>query len=100
MVGITGFGAYVPYNRLDRKYIKDAFGSPVPKGEKAVANYDEDSITMGAMAALDCCANVETGKIDAVYFASTSAPYREKQMCNCNSGSVGYASGYPYRGFQ
>jgi hydroxymethylglutaryl-CoA synthase len=54
MVGITGFGAYVPYNRLDRSHIREIFGAPVPKGEKAIANYDEDSITMGAMAALDC----------------------------------------------
>lgn len=86
MVGITGFGAYVPYNRLDRNNIKEAFGSPVPKGEKAIANYDEDSITMGAMAALDCSANVDTKNIDAVYFASTSAPYREKQCATTIAG--------------
>ncbi len=79
MVGITGFGAYVPYNRLNRAHIKDTFGAPVPKGEKAIANYDEDSITMGAMAALDCCAGADVNTIDAVYFATTSAPYKEKQ---------------------
>ena len=86
MVGITGFGAYVPYNRLNRSHIKESFGAPVPKGEKAVANYDEDSITMGAMAALDCTAHMDTQLIDAVYFASTTAPYKEKQSAATIAG--------------
>jgi hypothetical protein len=54
MVGITAYGAYIPYNRLNRQHIQNAFGGSVPKGEKAVANYDEDSLTMGAAAALEC----------------------------------------------
>ncbi|MGI6421216.1 MAG: OB-fold domain-containing protein [Syntrophomonadaceae bacterium] len=86
MVGITGFGAYVPYNRLNRSHIKETFGAPVPKGEKAVANYDEDSITMAAMAALDCTANLDTKTIDAVYFATTTAPYKEKQSATTIAG--------------
>jgi hydroxymethylglutaryl-CoA synthase len=86
MVGITGFGAYVPYNRLDRSHIREIFGAPVPKGEKAIANYDEDSITMGAMAALDCTAHMDTRLIDAVYFATTTAPYKEKQSAATIAG--------------
>ncbi len=86
MVGIIGFGAYVPFNRLNRAHIKDTFGAPVPKGEKAVANYDEDSITMGAMAALDCSAHLDSKSIDAVYFATTTAPYKEKQSAATIAG--------------
>lgn len=87
MAGIVTYGAYVPYNRLERKRIREAFGKPVPPGEKAVANYDEDSITMGAAAALDCCSDiVDPRSLDAVYFATTSSPYREKQCATVLAG--------------
>lgn len=86
MVGITAYGAYVPYNRLDRKYIKAAFGGSVPKGEKAVANYDEDSITMGVAAALDCSRGTDPKTIDAVYFATTTSTYKEKQGATTLAG--------------
>lgn len=79
MTGITAFGGYVPLNRLDRKYIKQAFGKSVPQGEKAVANYDEDSLTMCVAAALECCRGMDTDTLDHVYFATTTAPYTEKQ---------------------
>lgn len=79
MVGITAYGAYVPFNRLQRKKIKDVLGIPVAGGEKAVANYDEDSVSMAVSAALNCIAGKDTGRIDALYFATTTSPYREKQ---------------------
>lgn len=80
MIGITAYGAYVPYNRLERKKIKEQFGSSVPKGEKAVANYDEDSLTMGVNAAVECTRGYDTSKLDAVFFATTTSPFREKQI--------------------
>ncbi len=86
MVGITAYGAYIPFNRLDRKHLKTAFGGSVPKGEKAVANYDEDSITMGAAAALDCARAVDPKTIDTLYFATTTAPYREKLSATTIAG--------------
>ena len=53
MIGITSFGAYVARFRLSRKTIAAGIGwfntAAVP-GEKAVANYDEDSITMAVAA--------------------------------------------------
>jgi 3-hydroxy-3-methylglutaryl CoA synthase len=49
MIGICGYGAYIPRYRLNRKIISNAMGwlngAALP-GEKSVANYDEDSITM------------------------------------------------------
>jgi len=86
MVGITAYGAYIPYNRLDRQHLKAAFGGSVPKGEKAVANYDEDSLTMGAAAALDCIRQVDPKAIDVLYFATTTSPYREKQAATTIAG--------------
>src|SRR5215468_10939326 len=78
MVGITAYGAYVPMLRLPLAVIGG--GSPKPGGpEKAVANWDEDSITMGVAAAIDCLAGVDRASVDAVLFASTTYPFKEKQ---------------------
>jgi len=82
MVGIVSYGAYVPLYRLERKRIAEAWSGGAPAGEKAVANDDEDSLTMGVEAAFDCLGNGEEHKIDAVFFASTTPPYREKQSAS------------------
>ena len=82
MTGIVSFGAYVPFNRLDRKKISEATGEPAAPGEKAVANYDEDSVSMAVEAALDCLAGFSAGEVRNVYFATTTAPYREKQSAS------------------
>ena len=47
-------------------------------GEKAVASYDEDSVTMAVEAGIDCLTGMDRSKIDAVYLASTTLPYKEK----------------------
>ena len=73
MVGITSYGAYVPLFRLSREAI--AKGA---RGEKAISNFDEDSITMAAAAAIDCLKGIERGTVDGLYFATTTSPYKEK----------------------
>jgi hydroxymethylglutaryl-CoA synthase len=78
MKGILSYGAYIPYNRLQRKKIGEFFGKPTFGGEKAVVGYDEDSVSMGVEAAIDCLQGVNPKAVDAVYFATTSAPYKEK----------------------
>lgn len=88
MAGIVSYGAYIPFNRLDRKHIREMYGNPVPKGEKAVANYDEDSLTMAVAAALDCTAGFDTNQLDRLYFASTTPPHREKQSAATISGTL------------
>ena len=74
MAGIVSYGAYVPFLRLSRDVV--AKGLP---GEKAVANFDEDSTTMAVAAALDCLDGSDRRDIDALLFASTTFPYKEKQ---------------------
>jgi hydroxymethylglutaryl-CoA synthase len=78
MKGIISYGGYIPYNRLQRKKIGEFFGTFAPSGEKAIAGHDEDSISMGVEAALDCLKGVDLQEIEAVYFATTSSPYKEK----------------------
>jgi len=79
MAGIVSFGAYIPYYRLSRAEIARAWGSASSPGERAVANYDEDSLTMAVAAALDCAKGMNKSEIGGLYFASTTAPYKEKQ---------------------
>ncbi len=57
----------------------DAWGIPAVPGERAVANFDEDSLTMAVMAGLDCLAGIDPSTIDGLFFATTTAPYSEKQ---------------------
>jgi 3-hydroxy-3-methylglutaryl CoA synthase len=47
-------------------------------GEKAVANYDEDSITTAVAASMECLKYVDIEKLDRLYFADTSDPCRER----------------------
>lgn len=77
MVGILSYGAYVPLWRLQRSAI--AFGL---KGEKAIAGFDEDSLTMGVAAAIHCLGTLERESVDGLIFALTTSPYVEKQAAS------------------
>ena len=79
MAKLASFGAYVPLYRLARQRIGDAWGIPAVPGERAVANADEDSLTMAVAAGLDCLAGIDQSTIDGLFFATTTAPYSEKQ---------------------
>ena len=68
LAGITGYGSYVPFYRLTRA----AMG--MGKGERAVAGFDEDSVSM----AVEAARGVPRDGVDAVVFATTNPPYVEK----------------------
>ena len=78
MAGIAATGAYVPMTRLPLALIS---GRPAKDGgpEKAVADYDEDVVTMAVTAGVDCLTGIPREQVDAVYFASTTYALREKQ---------------------
>lgn len=81
MDGIISYGAYIPIYRLSREILNQVWrGSG--KGEKAVANFDEDSLTMSVEAGKDCLRGIEKENIDILYFASTTPPYKEKQSAS------------------
>jgi hydroxymethylglutaryl-CoA synthase len=79
MAGIISYGAYIPLWRLPRDAIAAAWGSSSSGGERSVANNDEDPVTMGCEAAIDCLAGLERERVDGLYFASTTSPFREKE---------------------
>lgn len=78
MVGITSYGAYVPFFRLARADISKAWRGAPGQGEKAVCNLDEDSITMAVAAGLDCMKGTDPKKPDGLYLATTTCPFRER----------------------
>ena len=89
MPGIRSYGAYIPLYRLERSEIVKAWRSPFPvPGEKAVANYDEDSLTMALAAAWDCATGIDRREIDGLFFASTTSPYKEKQASTIIAGAM------------
>ncbi len=73
MTGITAYGAYIPLRRLGPG--TKGWGQP---GEKAVANWDEDSLTMAITAAINCLRDSNRSEVDGLYLASTTLPYKEK----------------------
>jgi len=78
MPGIVSFGTYVPFHRIARKTIGQALGTGGGKGERSVAAYDEDSVTMAVEAARDCIRGRDTSKLRTLLFATTDPPYIEK----------------------
>jgi hydroxymethylglutaryl-CoA synthase len=78
MVGIVSYGAYVPRWRLARETISREWRIPGAPGEKAVANFDEDSLTMAVAAAADCLDGIDRSSIDGAFFASTTSPFLER----------------------
>src|SRR5437868_6168150 len=77
--GIVGFGTYIPRIRIDRAAIaaahKWSFPSLRGKGARALANWDEDPVTMGVEAARA----VDLAGVGDLAFASTTAPYADLQ---------------------
>jgi len=79
MVGITSYGAYLPLHRLDRRNFAKTWGGFGIPGERTVAYYDEDSVTMAVEAAMDCLRATDPKAVDGLLFATTTSPYKEKQ---------------------
>lgn len=93
MIGICCHGGYVPRYRLKRSLIYKAMGwmnaatVANARGEKAVANFDEDSITLAVAAGRDALENCDRSVIEGLYLASTTLPYKER----LNAGIVAAA---------
>lgn len=89
-VGILAYGGYIPKSRLQREEIfkAHAWFNPglkgLARGERSMANWDEDSVTMSVEASRDCLSDRDRNDIDAVYMASTTFPFADRQ----NAGIV------------
>lgn len=94
MIGICSYAGYVPRYRLNKMMIYASMGWLNPAvimnagGEKAVANFDEDAVTMAVAAGARCLDGFDPSSTEALYFASTTAPYRERQNANIVAGAL------------
>jgi len=97
-VGIVGYGAYVPYNRIKVEEIASAWGADaesLKKGlkvsEKAVPSADEDTVTIATEASRNAIARAEIDpqKIGAVFIGSESHPYAVKPSSGIVAEAVG-----------
>jgi len=82
--GVLAFGAYIPRRRLQRaaihaanKWFAPGLGG-LAKGERAVANWDEDSITLAVEAARDCLTGFDREHVKAMTLASTTLPFADR----------------------
>ncbi len=84
MIGITGFGGYVPRLRFLRQSAGQANAWYAPglagrKGTRSLANWDEDSITMAVAAARDCLGPTDPrDSLRNVVLVSNTLPFAER----------------------
>jgi len=79
MIGITGYSLYIPRHRVRRETIAAAWGTAAMPGCKAVMGFDEDALTMAHAAAWPLA---ESGAVEALSFASTTAPYWQRSAAS------------------
>lgn len=86
-VGIVGYGAYIPWNRIKVEEIAKVWGADAPSykrglmlEEKSVPSPDQDTITMSVEASKRAVkrAKIDPKEIGAVYIGSESHPYAVK----------------------
>lgn len=95
-IGILGYGVYIPRYRIKRDEYLKAWGSFAVRAvdEKTVPGYDEDIVTMAVEASLNSLkrAGVDPAEINALYLASTSAPYVEKLLSSTIATALGLSN--------
>ena len=94
MVGIVGYGAYLPRFRLPASEISRVWTegqTSLPVQEKAVAGPDEDVVTMSIEAARNAImrAGVDPQDIGAVWIGSESHPYAVKPTATIVAEAIG-----------
>lgn len=95
--GIRGWGAYIPRFRISATEIATLWGydAKLPKAlgvvEKAVAEEDEDAVTMGWYAARVAIrrAGISGEDVDAVFFGTESKPYAVKPSATIVADALG-----------
>ncbi len=90
MRGIIAYGAYLPYNRLDRAQITAVLGQGGGRGTRTVAGYDEDTTSMAVEAgrALISAAPGATSA-SALYFATAEPAYLDKNNASAIHAALG-----------
>ncbi len=92
IVGIVGYGAYIPLNRLRAEEVSRIWGGAgEPIEEKSVISMDEDTVTI----AVECGryavrrAGIDPSEIGAVYVGTESKPYAVKPCGTIVAEAIG-----------
>ena len=94
-VGIVGYGAYVPRQRVATSTIAAAWGrngdGRLPVREKSVPGLDEDTVTMAIEAARGALARADVSPADirAVWVGTESKPYAVKPSSTVVAEAIG-----------
>ncbi len=85
MGGLVGYGAYIPYYRLERTRIAGVLGSGGGSGTRSVAAFDEDTTSMAVAAGRAALAGISgpggqpgRGCVRQLFFATTVPAYADK----------------------
>jgi hydroxymethylglutaryl-CoA synthase len=98
LVGIVGYGAYVPKFRIKAEEIAEVWGSDpesIKRGlkikEKSVPNIDEDTVTISVEATKNALARarIDPKDIGAIYIGSESHPYAVKPSSTIVGDAIG-----------
>lgn len=98
MVGIVGYGAYIPRNRIKVEEIAKVWGADAPSykrglllEEKSVPSPDQDTVTMAVEATKNALkrAQIDPSQIGAVYVGSESHPYAVKPSGTILAEAIG-----------
>ena len=98
-VGIRSFGAHIPRLRLQRQAIAAAnlWFNPglrgMARGERSMANWDEDTVTMAVEAARDCLAGFDAAAVASLSLASTTHPFGDRQNTSIVAGALNLRPG-------
>ncbi|MBV1901703.1 MAG: hypothetical protein KUG56_08525, partial [Kordiimonadaceae bacterium] len=94
-IGIKSYGSYIPSLRLDRREIIKSVGWANPgqfahgKGQRAVCDFDEDTITMAVEAARRVIPKSGSTHISALVIGSTTLPFADRLNASVISTALG-----------
>ncbi|MGD0393617.1 MAG: OB-fold domain-containing protein [Acidimicrobiales bacterium] len=89
--GIVSWGVYLPYWRLERRAIGEAFGTAAGRGRRAVASYDEDTSSMGVEAGRRALASGGVPSPETLYFSTPAPAYLDKTNATTVHAGLGLA---------
>jgi hydroxymethylglutaryl-CoA synthase len=76
--GIVSWGVYLPYWRLERRAMGDAFGTGGGRGRRAVASYDEDTTSMAVEAGRRALGMPGVPASGSLFFSTPAPAYLDK----------------------
>jgi len=102
-VGIVGYGAYIPCNRITVDELAGGLGDDVKKikaslalNEKSVPGSDEDAVTLAVHASQNALirAEIQPNQIQSIYMGSESHPYAVKPSATIVGQALGVGNDY------